>query len=469
MANIKSKYSFEIYEEHDIDCKGYDAIVFVSLNDHEIRNEKLRKSTSEYLKLDPTLKSEIGIFPLTGFTTERLVYAPTGPLDVDYDDVRSLKETAVKGIQRALKAGVKRPLVTLEEHAKFPKSELVILLGILEGLYVPIQVRELAPENLPTIEKLGIYTSNKDKTSSLVQQALTLDRGLCVARDIGWGDPERMAPPKVQEYVQNIFSNSSIKFDVISDINVLTKEYPLFEAVNRAASVVERHCGRIIYLEYNPPDPSTVKETVFLVGKGVTYDTGGADVKAGGIMAGMSRDKCGAAAVAGFMQIVDLLKPDHVRVVAGMSMVRNSIGSNCYVADELIKARSGALVRIGNTDAEGRMVMADVLCRMKELALDAINPHLFTVATLTGHAFLTVGPGYSIVMDNGPAKCAGTSRRLYDAGEALGDPFEISTIRREDLQFHRGVARGDDVMQCNNNPSSRTPRGHQGNTTSAIP
>ncbi|KRT86812.1 Peptidase [Oryctes borbonicus] len=271
-----------------------------------------------------------------------------------------------------------------------------------------------------------------------------------------------MAPPMVQQYVEKFFSNSSISLTVVDDINALAKGYPLFEAVNRAASVVERHRGRIMYLEYNPPDSSKVKETLLVVGKGVTYDTGGADIKAGGIMAGMSRDKCGAAAVAGFMRVIDLLKPEHVRVVGAMSMVRNSVGSNCYVADELIKARSGALVRIGNTDAEGRMVMADVLCRMKELALDAINPHLFTVATLTGHAHLTVGPGYSIVMDNGPARNAGTSKRLYKAGEDIADPFEISTIRREDLQFHRGKAEGDDVMQCNNNPSSRTPRGHQG-------
>lgn len=218
---------------------------------------------------------------------------------------------------------------------------------------------------MPTIEKLGVYTSNKDRTTSLVQQALRLDVGLRVAKDIGWGDPERMTPLKVQEYVLNALSNSSIKINVIDDINVISKEYPLFEAVNRAASVVERHKGRIIFLEYNPPNQSKVKETLFLVGKGVTYDTGGADIKAGGIMAGMSRDKCGAAAVAGFMKIVDLLKPEHVRVVAGMSMVRNSVGSNCYVADELITARSGALVRIGNTDAEGRMVMADVLCKVK--------------------------------------------------------------------------------------------------------
>jgi hypothetical protein len=65
---------------------------------------------------------------------------------------------------------------------------------------------------------------------------------------------------------------------------------------------VERHRGRIVYLTYEP-STGFVDKTLFLVGKGVTYDTGGADIKAGGVMAGMSRDKCGAAAVAGFMQV----------------------------------------------------------------------------------------------------------------------------------------------------------------------
>jgi leucyl aminopeptidase len=65
---------------------------------------------------------------------------------------------------------------------------------------------------------------------------------------------------------------------------------------------IERHRGRIVYLTYEPSSGS-VDKTLYLVGKGVTYDTGGADIKAGGVMAGMSRDKCGAAAVAGFMQV----------------------------------------------------------------------------------------------------------------------------------------------------------------------
>lgn len=119
---------------------------------------------------------------------------------------------------------------------------------------------------------------------------------------IGVGDPERMAPPRVEEYISKIFHN--LKVNVISETSFIAKEYPLFAAVSRAANQVKRHQGRIIFLEYIPP--LKAKKTLMLVGKGVTYDTGGADIKAGGIMAGMSRDKCGAAAVAGFMQVLQL-------------------------------------------------------------------------------------------------------------------------------------------------------------------
>lgn len=67
--------------------------------------------------------------------------------------------------------------------------------------------------------------------------------------------------------------------------------------------MIERHQGRVILLSYEPAGGKAVTDTLLLVGKGVTYDTGGADIKAGGVMAGMSRDKCGAAAVAGFLKV----------------------------------------------------------------------------------------------------------------------------------------------------------------------
>ena len=109
-------------------------------------------------------------------------------------------------------------------------------------------------------------------------------------------------------------------------------------------------------------------------------------------MAGMSRDKCGAAAAAGVMATVSQLAPAGVRVVVAMAMVRNSVGSNCYVADEIITSRAGVRLRVVNTDAEGRMVrlinklylinkyddckaMVDVLCHAKEKALK--SPGMF--------------------------------------------------------------------------------------------
>jgi len=239
----------------------------------------------------------------------------------------------------------------------------------------------------------------------------------------------------------------------------LKKEYPCLAAVDRAASVIDRHQGCVIWLTYEPEGP--VNQTVMMVGKGITYDTGGADIKAGGIMAGMSRDKCGAAVVAGFLKTVDTLKPKGLKVVGAMAMVRNSVGANCYVSDEIITARSGMRLRVGNTDAEGRMAMVDVLCHMREKALKEVNPHLMTFATLTGHAVVAMGP-YTALVDNGPARAAGFSRAMFETGEECGDQFEISSLRRDDYEkVWDGSKEFVDVLQCNNLPSTRTPRGHQ--------
>ena len=94
--------------------------------------------------------------------------------------------------------------------------------------------------------------------------------------------------------------------------------------------------------------------------------------------------------------MVNLLQPPTVKAVAALCVVRNSIGENSYVADEVITAKSGVRVRVTNTDEDGHLTMADALYHMKEMALCSVNPHLFTVATLTAHAILTVGRGYSV-------------------------------------------------------------------------
>lgn len=229
--------------------------------------------------------------------------------------------------------------------------------------------------------------------------------------------------------------------------------------VNRAS--VDRHAARVIFLSYEPE--GTPKKTLFLVGKGVTYDTGGSDIKSGGIMAGMHRDKCGSAAVAGFFETLDKLRPKNIRVYGVMAMVRNSIGPNGYVADELVDSRAGVRLRVGNTDAEGRMAMVDFLTYYKEKIIkeNIRDAEMYTIATLTGHCCMAVGFNYSIILDNGTARSKRIAQKIQEAGEQIGDLFEISTIRREDFDFNRGKSEYEDILQCNNAPSSRTPRGHQ--------
>lgn len=206
----------------------------------------------------------------------------------------------------------------------------------------------------------------------------------------------------------------------------------------------------------------------------------------------MSHDKCGAATVAGFMKTLSLLQPNKVNVRAGIALVRNSVGSDSYVSDEIIYSRSGTrgittestrvypvvpvfnrfglhIVLVGNTDAEGRMVMTDLLCEFKEQVIAEKQSNtpaskapsfLITVATLTGHA-LRAYDGYGIALDNGFSRRHKISKRIYEAGHILADPFEISTFRREDIAVVRPGRSSEDVVQANDKASTATNRGHQ--------
>lgn len=441
-------------EDNEYDCYVYLA---TNLEKDLAKHAEVYSDLSLLKSLNSSFESEL---TFTIINKKRVIYAPTGPLNRCYDDVRRVQEASVSAFEKAIKLGSQKPLLINCIAKSFEHADLVSVLGALDAAHRPLEVREQRNLGLLKIEKLGVWNSDKSAGESLINQANGIELGRIVTRDIGGSDPERMAAPGVAEYCQKAFESSSITCNVIEGQEVFEKEYPCFAAVNRAANVVKRHQGRVIKLEYNPVG-SIIDETIYLVGKGINYDTGGADVKAGGHMAGMHRDKCGAAFVAGFFKTLDILKPKGIRFFGDMCMARNSIGEECYVADELIKTRAGKIIRVGNTDAEGRMAMVDLLCQAKEAALSAVNPHLFTVATLTGHVIRAYGPDYTAVMSNGPAREAGIPEKMFKAGEVMGDPFEISTIRREDFKAHTGPSEYEDILQANNFPSTMTSRGHQ--------
>ncbi|XP_063836329.1 putative aminopeptidase W07G4.4 [Ostrinia nubilalis] len=445
-----------VFIETNIQSNEYDAVVLL-LYPEELK-VKLPKHVESFVnsaaKLDKHVTKEATVWNCDYVSGGRLVLSPTGKI-TPYHDVRVVGDAAKKGVLRALDAGAKKPLVVVLNVVEYPDGQLVAILGALEALYVPLQLRER--ENPKNYIRIGFHAQEQLSPcfQKIVRNAIALERSRIVARDIAGGDPERMAPGKIVEYVKHAFAGySNISINVIENEEEIAKDYPLLAAVSRAANRVDRHKARIVEIVYTPTTSTRVSETLMLVGKGVTYDTGGADIKISGKMAGMSRDKCGAAAVAGFLRACSILKPTHLKVIGVLCLCRNSVGEDSYVADELLVSRSGKSVRVTNTDAEGRFAMADSVFKMAELADNELNPHIYTIATLTGHARACYG-GYSAAMDNHSARATNHSNRLQFSGGRVGEGIEVSIVRHEDMAVNVGKCKGDDLLQVDMDTTCR--------------
>ena len=446
---------------------SWDALLLIVTEDLSSVPRWLVDPIQEARSIDAALCSGTHMMITEAAPGRRLILSSVGSLDGDCDDVRLFGEAGTRAMKRALEAGAERPCLVV-----YGGGEGVYLhalesatLGVLSALWCPLEAREQTRG--ASIEALGVVMNETGREGTFkteTQRAQwarwisAIEAGRSVARDVAGTEPERMAPPKLAELSKRVFRDTSVEVNVIKERATLERDYPLLSAVARASQVVKRHQPCVIRLNY--VGEGEIKETLLFAGKGVTYDTGGADIKFGGHMAGMSRDKGGAAAVIGFFLSLAHLKPKHISAVAEIGAVRNSIGADSFVTDEIITSHAGVRVRIGNTDAEGRLVLADLLSHLREEALEATSPRLFTVATLTGHAGRAVGP-YSITLDNGPAYDLKVSEQLAQAGERIGDCFEVSRLRREDLAFVKPRTLADDVLSCNNAASSATPRGHQ--------
>jgi len=450
----------------------FDAVVLVGHDLAAVDLPPLRDALAGAAAIDRGFAARAALWPAPVAAGGRLVTAPTGPLLRDHDDVRRYADAAGKGVCLARDAGARSILLCVQAppaDARHAQAAPVAALGALWALWAPLELHEAraqrsrgkaAKEPVEPVELLGVALLGGEGafTKNDAARVAALDDGIRLARDLCGGDPERMAAAAFAAHVQQAFSGTGVEVEVVTAAATLQKDYPLLSAVARASLAVPRHRPCVVRLEYT--GKGKVARTLLFAGKGVTYDTGGADLKVGGHMAGMCRDKGGAAAVAGLFLAAARQGLPGVRLVAELGMVRNSIGPDSYVADEVIRSHGGALVRIGNTDAEGRMVLADLLSHLRVRAQRESAPHLFSIATLTGHAVRAFG-SYSVAIDNGPARALRTAEHLQELGERCGDPFEVSRLRREDWDFVQPKGRPEDVLQCNNEPSSQTPRGHQ--------
>jgi len=169
----------------------------------------------------------------------------------------------------------------------------------------------------------------------------------------------------------------------------------------------------LIVMTYEPAKPST-KDVLALVGKGITFDTGGISIKPADGMEKMKYDMAGAAAMIGAMRAIAQLKPS-VKVIGIVCSAENMPDGKAYKPGDVVTAASGKTIEIINTDAEGRLVLADGLWYAQQLGAT----HLIDAATLTGACVVALGIINAGLFSNDDATCA-----KFEAGLALsGEKF----------------------------------------------
>ncbi|KAF0676509.1 leucyl aminopeptidase family protein [Profundibacterium mesophilum] len=206
----------------------------------------------------------------------------------------------------------------------------------------------------------------------------TVAAGEALTRDLINTPSNDMGPDELEAAARALADAFGADMDVTRGDELLERNLPLIHAVGRASS----RAPRLIDMSWGETGP-----TVVLVGKGVCFDTGGLNLKPGASMGTMKKDMGGAATVLGLARMI-MSQTLRLRLRVLIPAVENSVSGNAFRPGDILPSRKGLSVEINNTDAEGRLVLADAIA----LAVEETPDLLISMATLTGAARVALGP-----------------------------------------------------------------------------
>jgi leucyl aminopeptidase len=242
--------------------------------------------------------------------------------------------------------------------------------------------------------------------AAIAERAGELAGSVFLARDLVNTPANDLGPAELEAAIRGVGEKFGADVRTIEGDALLEANYPAIHTVGRASS----RAPRLIDLGWG--DPNAPKLT--LVGKGVCFDTGGLDIKPSSAMRNMKKDMRGAACMTGLARIIMAVGlPVRLRLL--VPAVENSISANAFRPGDVIATRKGLSVEIGNTDAEGRLILADALTEA-----DRERPALLLdAATLTGAARVALGTDLPALFSTDDA----LAQDILDAGTAIGEPL----------------------------------------------
>ncbi len=280
-----------------------------------------------------------------------------------------------------------------------------------------------------------------------IDEVVALARATAMVRDLVDTPANDLGPAELQAAVEEIANRHGASTKATRG-DTLEQGYPMIAAVGRAA--VATRGARLIELAWGDP----THPPIAVVGKGVCFDSGGLDIKTSAGMRIMKKDMGGAAhAIALADLIMTMRLPVHLHLL--VPAVENAIAGDAMRPGDVLRSRKGLSVEIANTDAEGRLVLADALVRAGEGEDGRVPALILDFATLTGAARTALGPDLPALFANDEALAAD----LLAAGEAVADPLWRLPL----WPGYRDMLKSD-VADLNNSPEG----GQAGAITAAL-
>jgi leucyl aminopeptidase len=355
---------------------------------------------------------------------------------------QTVRRAAAKGIQRAIELKRKKVSVVTPEAGV---DEKAVSLACIEGLALGAYRFSKYLSEKPHAIELCQVTGNK-LTQSAFDRALAVCEAVNYARDLVNENAGTVTPEYLATEARSLAHGGMMKVTVLDEGRLEREGLGLLLAVGKGSPAPPR----LILMEYTGA-PRT-KERCAVVGKGITFDTGGINLKPSGHLETMRMDMAGAAAVLGLMRVLAKTRPA-VNVAGVVAAAYNAIDGTSYFPGDISTSYLGKTVEICNTDAEGRLALAD--------AAAYVNKHyspsaIIDLATLTGGILTALGSTVAGLFSNDDA----LAERLFEAGEDTWERLWRFPMYEEYTEAMKG-----DRSDLRNLP--KMPRGHAGSITGA--
>ncbi len=347
------------------------------------------------------------LYPRGAIAPKRLLLVGLGKREkLNAEGIRRVSATAVKEAQKLQVAAI-----TIGVTVELPLEPEVTAQAFAEGIELgdyrfARYFTGLTAEQNFEVKRATVFTRTDQRTSAGAATGQTIARGVCFAHDLVNGPGYAMTPAALGNEAISLGERLGLKVTVLNMSQLVEQGFGGILAVGKGSA----NEPRFIVMEYGKGSERT--PTICLVGKGLTFDSGGLSLKPADAMETMKSDMGGAAAVFGAMQAAAELKlPLHL--VGLVSAAENMPSSNAYRPGDIVKTLSGKTIEVLNTDAEGRIILSDALYYAQRYNPAAI----VELSTLTGAIIIALGSHATGMFS--------TSQELADklshAGEVSGE------------------------------------------------